>query len=54
MPKFMEKVTKDIKNLYIDSYNEKYVEKEFSTRSVHIGQPPDSFYGSVNVPKYEC
>ena len=46
----MENITKDMKQLHIEKYNQKYWDKEFSTRSIHCGQPPDPFFGSVNVP----
>ena len=46
----MESVTKSMKKDHIDDYNEKYNDKGFSTKAIHVGQPPDAFYGSVNIP----
>lgn len=42
--------TKDQKWEFLDSYNKKFDKTGFSTRAVHYGQPPDPFYGSVNMP----
>lgn len=58
----MESITKDDKKEYHEKYNEKYEEKGFATRSIHVGQPPEFMYGSVNVPihmsstyaQYDC
>ena len=46
----MESITKSMKKAHIDGYNEKYIDKGFSTKAIHVGQPPDAFYGSVNIP----
>jgi cystathionine gamma-lyase len=46
----MEKATVEEKNEYLNKYNAKYDDKGFATKAIHYGQPPDAFYGSVNVP----
>ena len=46
----MEKATVEEKVEFLAKHNEKYAEKGYSTKAIHIGQPPDSFYGSVNMP----
>ena len=43
-------VTKEERVDHITQYNEKYDKTGFNTRAIHYGQPPDSFYGSVNTP----
>lgn len=46
----MENITVQQKNDHLASHNEKYESKGFCTKAIHVGQPPDSFYGSVNIP----
>ena len=46
----MDKVTKEDKINHLASFNEKYADTGYNTRAIHYGQPPDAFYGSVNVP----
>lgn len=46
----MEKITVEEKNAHLIGHNEKYSTKGFSTKAIHVGQPPDAFYGSVNMP----
>uniref|UniRef100_A0A7S3N5J4 cystathionine gamma-lyase n=1 Tax=Euplotes harpa TaxID=151035 RepID=A0A7S3N5J4_9SPIT len=46
----MEKHTKEEKNAHLSEHNAHYVDAGFSTKAIHVGQPPDSFYGSVNMP----
>jgi cystathionine beta-lyase/cystathionine gamma-synthase len=40
----------DAKVKYLEDHNKKYEDKGFSTKAIHYGQPPDAFYGSVNMP----
>lgn len=42
--------SKEEKAKFLKTYNEKYDKLGFSTRAIHYGQPPDPFYGSVNMP----
>lgn len=46
----MESITKSDKIEYHDKHNEAFKDKAFATRSIHMGQPPEFMYGSVNVP----
>lgn len=40
----------DAKIAYLDAHNKKYEKTGFATKAIHVGQPPDAFYGSVNMP----
>lgn len=33
-----------------DGYDKVMNTKDFGTRAIHAGQPPEAVYGSVNVP----
>ena len=44
------KWTPEERNKHMEEANGKYADKGFETRAIHAGQPPDSFYGSVNMP----
>jgi cystathionine gamma-lyase len=46
----MDKLTAQDRNEHIVGHNLKYSEKGFDTRAIHMGQPPDAIYGSVNMP----
>jgi cystathionine gamma-lyase len=46
----MEKATVEQKNEFLKDHNNKYSDKGFSTKAIHVGQPPDNFYGSINMP----
>lgn len=46
----MDKITVQEKNEFIKGHNEKYSSKGFCTKAIHVGQPADTFYGSVNMP----
>lgn len=46
----METITKNEKAEYNQKHNQIYEEKAFATRAIHVGQPPEFMYGSVNVP----
>lgn len=35
---------------FLEDYNKKLDPTGFATWAVHYGQPPDPFYGSVNMP----
>jgi cystathionine gamma-lyase len=46
----MDKLTAQDRNEHIINHNLHYSEKGFDTRAIHMGQPPDAIYGSVNMP----
>lgn len=46
----MDKLTAEDRNDHIKNHNEKYSVKGYETRAIHMGQPADPVYGSVNMP----